>query len=135
MSRTPLSLAAAFIVTACSSPLFSGELAGYDGLATKIRFYYADNAKEEDGRCLRPTMQAITRTQIDEDTPEQLKITVRYRYIDERFERNPFDPDGFPLFFCEGFSNRTFTVDKSDDGLQITEMTGPIREKRPVVGG
>lgn len=132
--RQASALALVFGVAGCATGIFSGELAGYDGLATKIRFHYADNALEENGSCRRPTITAITQTEVIEDTREQIVLAIRYRYDDDRFEPDSED-DGFfgrsLLFFrCQGFANRTFTVDKTPDGLVVVEMTGATRQDR-----
>lgn len=127
----------ALLLAGCSSSIFKGELAGYDGLATKIRFYYADNALEENGMCRRPELQAITRTDVIEDTSEKLVLQIRYHYQDNAFAQDFGDGENgaLILFSCRGFENRTFVVDKTPEGLVVASMTGAIRHDRNFATG
>jgi len=102
-------------------------LAGYEGLQFKVRSYYAEHASEYNATCLRPEIEGITRTRVVEDSEERLVVDVRYRFKDEQYaiEGHPQITHGRNT--CEGFANRTFTIDKTEDGLVVTAMSGERR--------
>jgi hypothetical protein len=103
-------------------------LAGYPGLQLQVQNYYDARAWEENATCLAPRMQAVTQTEILEDTPERILMRLRYYYQDDQF--GPDDSDfvvGNP-FRCRGFADRTFEFVKRADGTaQVVGMSGPQR--------
>lgn len=123
-----LLLPGALSLAACS---YQGPpLAGYPGLQTKVMYYYDDHAWEEGATCLTPRMRAITRTDVIEDTAEQLVLKVRYRYEDENFG-NLDNKGGIGIFNplkCTGWAERTFVIAKGTGGrLDVVKMSGPQR--------
>src|SRR5512145_518242 len=78
-------VSAAFWLVACSidpaqNPAW--ELAGHPGLLYDIQLYYQRNALEENGRCTRPLLQGVTRSEVLAEDDEQLVIALTYRYRD-----------------------------------------------------
>ena len=58
------------------------ELAGHPGLLYDIQLYYQRNALEENGRCTRPLLQGVTRSEVLAEGDEQLVVALTYRYRD-----------------------------------------------------
>ena len=107
-------------------------VAGYPGLQNKIQWYYDSNAIEQNATCNTPRMRSVTGSQILEETPETVVMSIRYYWFDEGqidFDRGGFTPMPAPsLQRCNGFAERTFTFVKMTDGsLQVRSMTGPQR--------
>ncbi len=125
MSRWIRATALCLLLGACAASLSS--LAGYPGLKTKIRYYYANHASEENATCLAPEMRGITRVEVLEDTPERLVLRIRYYYQDDSY--GEIDEENFTILRCRGFRTRTFVVDKRD-GLRVVGMSGPVRDVR-----
>lgn len=112
--------ASALILASCNVP--GPSLAGYEGLQTKVMWYYRLHAVEENGICRAPEMRAITATRVVEDTDEQTVLELRYRYLDTTFR----DPDRPALIGnCDGFNTRQFTIAKTDGHLEVKDMSGP----------
>lgn len=110
------------------------SLAGYDGLQFEVISFYDANAMEKNATCPQPRMQAVTRTQVVEETPQRVVMNIRYHFRDEGQADRDSD-DGFPTFGgggvlnrCDGFAERTFTFAKDTAGeLDVVSMTGPQR--------
>jgi signal transduction histidine kinase len=105
-------------------------VAGFPGLQFPIQSYYDTHATEKNWTCNQPRLQAITRAQVVDETPERVVMNIRYYWFDEQattFEDNV--PFGMPaLQRCNGWAERTFTFVKRTDGsLQVESMTGPQR--------
>ena len=105
------------------------ELAGHPGLLYDIQLYYQRNALEENGRCTRPLLQGVTRSEVLAEDDEQLVVALTYRYRDSlRDERRL----GGMFRECQGFATRTFTIAKADGELSVVGMDGPqIRRQAP----
>ena len=103
------------------------ELAGHPGLLYWIRFYYEQNALEENGWCTAPLLEGVSRSEVLAEDDEQLVIRLTYRYRD--FMR---DEPRLPGFFreCQGFATRTFTIAKTGDELRVATMDGPQKRRR-----
>lgn len=106
-------------------------VAGYPGLQNKIRWYYDSNAIEQNATCTQPRMQAITGTQIVDETPETVVMNIRYRWLDEGqldYDRGGLPLAGIPFQRCNGWAERRFTFVKMTDGnADVRSMTGPQR--------
>jgi hypothetical protein len=103
------------------------ELAGHPGLLYDIQLYYQRNALEENGRCTRPLLQGVTRSEVLAEDDEQLVVALTYRYRDSlRDERRL----GGMFRECQGFATRTFTIAKADGELSVVGMDGPQRRRR-----
>jgi hypothetical protein len=87
-----------------------------------IEAYYRMHASEEGGRCPALFIDGFTRTEVVEDGPERQVVDVRYLYGDRIKDRS--DSDGGQ---CIGFSERRFTLAKTEAGVEVVEMTGPRR--------
>ena len=107
------------------------ELAGHPGLLYQIKLYYEQNALEENGRCTRPLLEGVTRSEVLAEDDDQLVIELTYRYRDS-IRDEPRSPSGqLPMFReCEGFATRTFTISKADEELMVTGMSGPQKRRR-----
>jgi hypothetical protein len=103
------------------------ELAGHPGLLYWVRFYYEQNALEQNGRCSSPLLAGVSRSEVLAEDDDQLVIRLTYRYRDFRRDR-PRRPGFFRE--CEGFATRTFTIAKSGDELRVASMDGPQRRRR-----
>jgi hypothetical protein len=106
------------------------ELAGQPGLLLKVRNYYETHAIEE-GRCTAPIMQGVARSQVLSDDPRQMEIALSYYYRDgvrNGEDCSPMRPLRCTVMReCQGFAQRTFTIDKGEDGLSVAGMSGPQR--------
>jgi hypothetical protein len=107
------------------------ELAGHPGLLYDVQLYYQQNALEENGRCTRPLLEGVSRSEVLAEDDEQLVIQLTYRYRDS-IRDDPRAPSGrLPMFReCEGFATRTFTIAKTDDELIVAGMDGPQKRRR-----
>jgi hypothetical protein len=84
--------------------------------------HYEAHASEQNGRCLNPFMDALTRVDMVEDTGTRLVVDVRYAY------RDPFmnDRDRALGRQCSGRGERRFTLARNeDDTIDVVEMSGP----------
>ena len=103
------------------------ELAGHPGLLYWIRFYYEQNALEENGRCTAPLLEGVSRSEVLAEGDEQLVVRLTYRYRD--FMRDEPRLSGF-FRECHGFAMRTFTIAKTGDELRVATMDGPQKRRR-----
>lgn len=102
-------------------------IAGHEGLLPKIMRHYRQHAAERNYMCLAPEMQAITRVEVLENTPERLVVRVRYHWLDSLYGEEDAIGIGITVQRCQGFAERTFTFDKRL-GMQIVAMSGPKRD-------
>jgi hypothetical protein len=127
---------AAAMLAACVEPARNPawELAGHPGLLYAIKLYYERNALEENGRCTRPLLEGVSRSEVLEEDRDQIVVTLVYRYRDS-LRDEPRAPSGrAPLFReCVGFASRTFTVAKGEEGLTVVGMNGPQKGRRAPV--
>ncbi|MGF1476799.1 MAG: hypothetical protein ACFB6S_14670 [Geminicoccaceae bacterium] len=122
-------------LTGCSASWGDNNLAGYDRLGLTVKRHYQRFAHEEQRRCVRPEIRSIVKTEVIEDTEDQITLDLRYSYRDESFE----DTIGFGdnkrrraiQFTCRGFNERTFIVAKTEDGFEVEFMEGPQRQNPP----
>jgi hypothetical protein len=110
------------------------ELAGQPGLLLKVQQYYETRAIEE-GRCTAPIMQGVARSQVLSDDPRQMVIALSYYYRDWLRDGDDCDPrrPGSCMMVmreCRGFAQRTFTIDKGEEGLSVAGMSGDQRGQR-----
>jgi hypothetical protein len=91
---------------------------------TAITRYYEAHASEHNGQCLAPYIDGFTTIQVVEDTPERMVVDARYLYRD--WIKDGTDADGLMLG-CISYGQRSFVLARSDDGLQVIEMSGPRR--------
>jgi hypothetical protein len=89
-----------------------------------IKRYYEAHASERNGQCLAPYIDGFTTIQVVEDTPERVVVDTRYLYRDGI--KDGTDADGLMLG-CISYGQRSFVLARSDDGLQVIEMSGPRR--------
>jgi hypothetical protein len=102
------------------------ELAGHPGLLYDIQLFYQRNALEENGRCTRPLLQGVTRSEVLAEDDAQLVVALTYRYRDSlRDERRL----GGMFRECTGFARRTFTIAKENGELSVVGMDGPQRRR------
>jgi hypothetical protein len=118
LRHTPfLGLLAVILVTRCASG--SGLPPDTE---QAIEAHYRAHASEEGGRCPAPFIESFTRVEVVEDGPERQVVDARYLYGDRI--KDGGDSNGGE---CIGFSERRFTLAKTDAGLEVVEMTGPRR--------
>jgi hypothetical protein len=113
----------------------SWELAGQPGLLLKVRNYYERRGIEEGGRCRAPIMEGVARSQVLSDDPSQMVIALTYYYRDWVRDGDDCDPrrPGSCMMVmqqCRGFAERTFTIEKGEEGLSVAGMSGPQRGRR-----
>jgi hypothetical protein len=107
------------------------DLAGHPGLLYWIRFYYEQNALEENGRCSSPLLEGVSRSEVLAEDDNQLVIRLTYGYRDFRRDRPRLPSGQFPLFReCQGFAVRTFTMTKAGDEWRVAAMDGPQKRRR-----
>ena len=106
------------------------ELAGHPGLLYEVKLHYQQNALEENGRCTRPLLEGVTRSEVLSEDDDELVIGLTYRYRDS-IRDEPRSPSGqLPMFReCEGFASRTFTIAKAGDELSVADMSGPQKRR------
>jgi hypothetical protein len=104
---------------------------GQPSLMRKVQVYYETHAIEEGGRCRAPIMEGVARSQVLSDDPEQMVLDVSYYYRDwvrDGDDCSPLRPLRCTIMReCQGFAQRTFTIDKGQDGLSVGSMSGPQR--------
>jgi hypothetical protein len=110
------------------------ELAGEPGLLFQVQQHYERNALEEGGRCTAPLLQGVTRTEMLEDTPEQMVLRLKYSFRDRIRDGGSCSDRrrgrcGM-MRECRGFAQRTFTIARTDDGLEVVGMSGAQRNRR-----
>jgi hypothetical protein len=119
-------LLALLLLGACA--MQGPPVAGVPGLQWEIQRFYFDKATEAGGMCTAPAIRNVTATTVLEESETELVMRVRYYWVDE--SRRP-DWNQLPLIpsvACEGFAERDFTMARLADGsLQVTSMTGPLR--------
>jgi hypothetical protein len=113
----------------------SWELAGQPGLLLKVQQYYETRGIEEGGRCTAPIMEGVARSQVLSDDPRQMVIALSYYYRDWVRDGDDCDPRRparcmMIMRECRGFAERTFTIDKGEDGLSVAGMSGGQRGQR-----
>jgi hypothetical protein len=91
---------------------------------TAIKRYYEAHASERNGQCLAPYIDGFTTLEVVEDTPERMVVDARYLYRDRL--KDGSDGDGMMLG-CVSYGQRSFVLTRSDDRLQVMEMSGPRR--------
>jgi hypothetical protein len=69
-------------------------------------------------------IDGFTTLEVVEDTPERTVLEARYLYRDRL--KDGSDADDMMLG-CVGYGQRSFVLDRSDDSLQVMEMSGPRR--------
>ena len=127
-------LSAAIALSACArdpaqNPAW--ELAGHPGLLYWIRFYYEQNALEENGRCSSPLLAGVSRSEVLAEDDDQLVIRLTYLYRDFMRDRPRLPSGQFSLFReCQGFAVRTFTMTKTGDEWRVAVMDGPQKRRR-----
>jgi hypothetical protein len=77
-------------------------------------------------------MEGVARSQVLSDDPDQMVIALSYYYRDwirDGDDCSPLRPGRCMGFMqeCRGFAQRTFTIDKGEDGLSVAGMSGPQR--------
>jgi len=92
-----------------------------------IKRYYEAHASEYNGQCLAPYIDGFTRVEVVEDTPDRMVVDTSYLYRDWlKDRRDTRSGQGF-MRQCVSYGQRSFVLARSDDTLQVTEMSGPRR--------
>jgi hypothetical protein len=86
---------------------------------TAIKRYYEAHATEKNGRCRAPYIDGFTKIEVVEDTPEGMLVEARYLYRD--WVKDGGDQ---PFTACIGYAGRSFALARSDDRVQVIEMSG-----------
>ena len=84
---------------------------------------------------MAPLLEGVTRSEVLAEDQDQLVIQLDYRYRDT-IRDEPRLPSGQLSFLreCTGFASRTFTVAKRPEGLAVTGMDGPQRQRSGPAG-
>jgi hypothetical protein len=107
------------------------QLAGHPGLLYPIKVYSERNAMEENGRCTAPLFEGVSRSEVLAEDQDQLVVALTYRYRDAVRDEARLPSGNLPfLRECQGFASRTFTIDKSEQGLTVAAMDGPQKGRR-----
>jgi hypothetical protein len=109
------------LLAGCTGPrIESGHFGPSAAIEQAIRRYYERHASEGGASCFRPFIDGFSRIDVLEDTPDRLVVDARYMFRDRAQE--PGQGNGNP---CVGFSQRTFTLARDQDGRPtVTNMTG-----------
>jgi hypothetical protein len=125
-----VAFALAVLVAGCAAPLDTVAFGEPGALQAVITRYYARHASEEYGRCSRAYIDGITRARLVEQTDDRVVVDVHYFYRDRVRDGNELGGGE-----CSGFGDRRFVVARTDTGIEVVEMSGPQRGRRPVSGG
>ena len=117
LSRTALVITG--LVAGCANPPWQPP--AYE---TAIKRYYEAHASER-GYCLAPYIDGFTTVQVVEDTPERMVVEARYLYRD--WLKDGSDARNGMMLGCVSYGARSFVLARSDDRLQVIEMSGPRR--------
>lgn len=93
----------------------------------EIRWTYDRLALERDGICTQPRMEAVTRVEEVERTPERVVLRLSYWFRDVGYEDDDWIVAG-TFRRCEGFAERTFAIDPRTG--RVLAMGGPQRAPR-----
>lgn len=110
------------------------ELAGEPGLLFQVKQYYERNATEEAGYCTSPILDGVVGSEVVADDEDELVVRVRYAYRDA--VRDDEDCEDDPAFRparclnprCRGWNERTFTIARTADGLEVVGMSGATED-------
>lgn len=121
------------LVAACAA---AWDLAGEPGLLLDVKRYYERHATEEYGMCNRPLLEGVTHSEVVSDDEEELVVRLRFFYRDafmddEDCERGARTggPRCRALARCRGVTERTFTIARTPEGLEVVDMTGEARSR------
>lgn len=99
-----------------------------DDLETELKRFYAGRAIEEDGSCPAPEISTITKRRVLRTSGDRTVLRVRYNYFDPSVEgettwRTVLLSDRE----CTGVAERNFTLVRRPTGVDVLEMSGPVR--------
>jgi len=118
--RLLLSLACLAILAGCVTKLESSHLGPSRAIKSSIEQFYRRHASEQLGRCSRPFIDAITKVDVIEDTPERWVADIRYKYQDRLRDEDT----NSNRKICRGFASRIFTLEARGDDFVVAEMSG-----------
>jgi len=100
------------------------------GLERIIKAHYAKHATEEDGECRTPQIDTIQSHQLKDQSEDGREVmTIRYSYFDRHAD---MDANYGALFHqsqtCGGIAERDFSLNRTNLGYRVIEMTGERRE-------
>lgn len=132
-----IALVAAIALPACANHGQQGpawELAGHPGLLYQVKSYYERHAREEGGRCVKPILAGVARSEVLAEDEDRLVVGLRYAYRDYNRDGDDCDDEFRPLRCnvareCRGYAERTFTIAKGETGLEVIDMTGERRRR------
>jgi len=105
---------------ACASP--DASVAGFGGVRSQVADFYQGRAMEGNANCPNPRMNTITKANVIDQTPTQVKMNIRYHWTDEGRSSN--FGNGGSVNNCDGFATRTFSFARTGDALTVTDMSG-----------
>jgi hypothetical protein len=85
-----------------------------------ITRHYEARASEQNGQCLNPYIDALTRLEVVEEAATRMVVDARYSYRDRFMDGG----EGFGVE-CAGRGERRFTLARDQAGLRVVEMSGP----------
>lgn len=121
MTARILGLVAAVValaITACTTA--TDDLSGFPGAEPQIRAFYEARARENNATCPQPFIRAITRSEEVSDHGQRVVLRIDYSW-DIRLRSSRFGNN------CQGFGSRLFTLERTDQGLRVVEMSGEQR--------
>jgi hypothetical protein len=123
LSRWKGMVLAGLTLAGCATPGAEDDVAG------KIERYYAQHAIEEEGKCPRPEIAAVTKRKVQSSAGDQTVLRVRYSYFDDTVD----DASAWKSVLiaerpCTGFAERDFTLVRQKTGYAVTAMSGEQRE-------
>ena len=121
-TRFPLTMVLAAALAGCG---WQGPpLAGYPGLQWQVISYYGGRATEANAMCPNPEIQAVTRAEVIEQTPERVVMDLHYHWVDDG--QTVDTGEGGSRIVCADWGRRRFTFARnSAGGLEVVGMTGP----------
>jgi hypothetical protein len=94
----------------------------YQSVGPQVMSYYNGRAMEMNAACPNPRMDTITASRVVEESPEQVRMDIRYHWTDESRVRDL--GNGGSVLQCGDFSTRTFTFERNGNGLTLVDMSG-----------
>ena len=110
------------------------DVGEHRGVLLDISNYYHRHAREENGRCKSPYIDAVTGAHVTELDDELIEVYLHYRYRD--FLNDGYDdcdPKRRPLRCtimreCHGYAARDFRIEITESGYDVVDMS-PSRRR------
>jgi hypothetical protein len=98
----------------------AGSFTDTSSAAYRMKSYYERNATERLGQCNSLIFEDVLRTEVLEETDQQIVVQVRYAYTGSSMSATGV------VGGCDGCANGVFTLAKTAEGPQGTDMSDPV---------